>query len=51
MWLFRLHQPERAFWKEMNPYRLTLLLNALEPPEKPEPEQPQSLSAYINGGT
>lgn len=35
----------------MNPYRLTLLLNALEPPKKPEQEQEQSLSAYLNGGT
>lgn len=33
----------------MNPYRMTLLLNALEPPKKPE--EPQSLLAYINGGT
>ena len=33
----------------MSPHRLTLLLDALEPPKKPE--VPQSLSAYINGGT
>ena len=49
MWLFRLHLPERDFWKTMSPHRLTLLLDALEPPKKPE--APQSLSAYINGGT
>lgn len=49
MWLFRLHLPERDFWKTMNPHRLTLLLDALEPPKKTE--EPQSLSAYINGGT
>ena len=35
----------------MNPYRLTLLLNALEPPKEREPEQEQSLLAYLNGGT
>lgn len=33
----------------MNPYRLMLLLRELEP--KKQPEQPQSLSAYLNGGT
>nr|DAG54025.1 MAG TPA: hypothetical protein [Caudoviricetes sp.] len=49
MWLFRLHLPERDFWKTMSPRRLTLLLDALEPPK--EPEEQQSLSAYINGGT
>lgn len=49
MWLFRLHLPERDFWKTMSPRRLTLLLDALEPPKKQE--EPQSLSAYINGGT
>lgn len=48
IWLFRLHQPEETFWKTMNPHRLTLLLNELEP--KKQPEQPQSLSAYLNGG-
>lgn len=41
--------PERDFWKTMSPRRLTLLLDALEPPKKPE--EPQSLSDYINGGT
>lgn len=49
MWLFRLRLPEQDFWKTMSPHRLTLLLDALEPPKKPE--EPQSLSAYINGGT
>lgn len=49
IWLFRLHLPERDFWKTMSPHRMTLLLDALEPPKKPE--EPQSLSAYINGGT
>ena len=49
MWLFRLHLTERDFWKTMSPRRLTLLLDALEPPKKPE--EPQSLSVYINGGT
>ena len=33
----------------MSPHRLTLLLDALEPTKKQE--EPQSLSAYINGGT
>lgn len=33
----------------MNPHRLMLLLRELEP--KKQPEQPQSLSAYLNGGT
>ena len=41
--------PERDFWKNMSPRRLTRLLDALEPPKKPE--EPKSLSAYINGGT
>ena len=47
--MFRLHLPERDFWKTMSPRRLTLLLDALEPKKKPE--EPKSLSAYINGGT
>lgn len=47
VWLFRLHQPEQAFWETMNPYRLTLLLDALEPPKK---QEPQSLSEYLSGG-
>nr|DAL06282.1 MAG TPA: hypothetical protein [Caudoviricetes sp.] len=32
----------------MTPYRLTALLDALEPAQKPE--EPQSLSAYLSGG-
>lgn len=52
MWIFRLHLPERDFWKTMSPRRLTLLFNALEPTQKPgPPQEPQSLSAYLNGGT
>ena len=47
MWLFRLHLPERDFWKTMSPRRLTLLLDALEPPKK---QEPQSLSEYLSGG-
>lgn len=33
----------------MNPHRLMLLLHEMGP--KKQPEQPQSLSAYLNGGT
>nr|DAQ00504.1 MAG TPA: hypothetical protein [Caudoviricetes sp.] len=33
----------------MSPRRITLLLDALAPQK--QPEQPQSLSAYLNGGT
>ena len=33
----------------MSPRRITLLLDALAP--KKQKEQPQSLSAYLNGGT
>nr|DAD74277.1 MAG TPA: hypothetical protein [Siphoviridae sp. ctFy320]DAZ13482.1 MAG TPA: hypothetical protein [Caudoviricetes sp.] len=33
----------------MNPRRITLLLDALAPQK--QQEQPQSLSAYLNGGT
>lgn len=52
IWLFRLHLPERDFWKTMSPRRITLLLDALSPQKQPEQqEQPQSLSAYLNGGT
>ena len=52
IWLFRLHLPERDFWKTMSPRRLTLMLDALEPTQKPgPPQEPQSLSAYLNGGT
>lgn len=52
IWLFRLHLPERDFWKTMSPRRITLLLDALAPQKQPEQqEQPQSLSAYLNGGT
>lgn len=52
IWLFQLHLPERDFWKTMSPRRITLLLDALAPQKQPEQqEQPQSLSAYLNGGT
>lgn len=47
-----MHLPERDFWKTMSPRRITLLLDALAPQKQPEQqEQPQSLSAYLNGGT
>nr|DAK75443.1 MAG TPA: hypothetical protein [Caudoviricetes sp.] len=46
--MFRLHQPEREFWKNMTPHRLDVLLEALEPTKK---QQPQSLAAYLSGGT
>ena len=52
IWLFRLHLPERDFCKTMSPHRITLLLDALAQKKQTEQqEQPQSLSAYLNGGT
>nr|DAO35365.1 MAG TPA: hypothetical protein [Caudoviricetes sp.] len=35
----------------MSPRRITLLFDALAPQKPEPPQEPQSLSAYLNGGT
>lgn len=51
MWLFEFHQPERDFWRFMNPRRFHALANAWYKPKHQEKKQPQkSLSEYLTGG-
>ena len=43
---------ERAFWRTMNPRRLHALLDSwyqLRQPQKPQQEEPKSLSRYLRG--
>ena len=53
--MFTLHQPEREFWRTMNPARFMRLYNATLPQEgkiRPNsgPQQPESLLDYIRRG-
>ena len=51
----RLHMPEDAFWRRMNPVRIQRLYEAVMPQEgrtrpKSGPQQPEGLLDYIRRG-
>lgn len=54
--MFTLHQPEREFWRTMNPARFMRLYNAYLPqegkirPKSDAQQRPTGLLDYIQGG-